>query len=141
MTELTSLNNDRYYRALNPHRARKPQMSFLYANGGNRNIVAINILPHFKESRTYDASNPAERVCIPGGCVERSAEYSAHTPRNTAMHASTHSPQPATVPLCTHHTSERRGALVGGRESEAQIKQYSFNVFKHIYLRSQTNPT
>lgn len=47
---------------------------------------------HFKQTRTYDASNPAESVSIPGGSAERSAEYSALTPRHTAMHAFTHHP-------------------------------------------------
>lgn len=44
---------------------------------------------HFKQTTTYDASNPAEHISIPGGRTECSTEYSALSPRYTVMHAST----------------------------------------------------
>lgn len=52
-------------------------------------------------------SNPAERASIPGGSVERSAEFSALTPRHTAMHACVYTPpQPAELCLFIQCKSE-----------------------------------
>lgn len=48
------------------------------------------VFEHFKQTRTYNECNPAERVSTPGVNAERSAEYSALTPRHTAMHAYMH---------------------------------------------------
>lgn len=56
-------------------------------NGGRGNISRMMIFGHFKQTRTYDASNPAERISIPRGRTESTTEHNALTPSHTAMHA------------------------------------------------------
>lgn len=49
---------------------RKSVFSFLCANTGRENIFRIVLFGDIKQRRTYDSSNPAERVSIPGGSME-----------------------------------------------------------------------
>lgn len=68
-------------------RQQNPVFVSVSKEGGRGNISRILIFGHFKQTRTYDASNPAERISIPSGRTECTAEYSALTPSHTAMHA------------------------------------------------------